>query len=136
MVSFLAKVKIFRFWPKTMDYNKAFLPKSRSFSAVLLLHSGRCYGTEICIILFLLRCPFIWYPFWPKSKFSDFGQKPCTLHYNALKSNSSRFRVLLYTMYKGMSVIIALFFSFAPVISLLFTGVAMIGYDRYSCRFL
>ena len=28
MVSFLAKVKIFRFWPKTMDYNKAFLPKS------------------------------------------------------------------------------------------------------------
>ena len=24
MVSFLAKVKIFRFWPKTMDYNKAF----------------------------------------------------------------------------------------------------------------
>ena len=27
--SFLAKVKIFRFWPKTMDYNKAFLPKSR-----------------------------------------------------------------------------------------------------------
>ena len=29
MVSFLAKVKIFRFWPKTMDYNKAFLPKSR-----------------------------------------------------------------------------------------------------------
>ena len=27
MVSFLAKVKIFRFWPKTMDYNKAFLPR-------------------------------------------------------------------------------------------------------------
>ena len=24
MVSFLAEVKIFRFWPKTMDYNKAF----------------------------------------------------------------------------------------------------------------
>ena len=22
--SFFAKVKIFRFWPKTMDYNKAF----------------------------------------------------------------------------------------------------------------
>ena len=22
MVSFLARVKIFRFWPKTMDYNK------------------------------------------------------------------------------------------------------------------
>ena len=24
MVSFFAKLKIFRFWPKTMDYNKAF----------------------------------------------------------------------------------------------------------------
>ena len=24
MVSFFAEVKIFRFWPKTMDYNKAF----------------------------------------------------------------------------------------------------------------
>ena len=24
MVSLFAKVKIFRFWPKTMDYNKAF----------------------------------------------------------------------------------------------------------------
>ena len=31
MVSFLAEVKIFRFWPKTMDYNKAFWPKSRCF---------------------------------------------------------------------------------------------------------
>ena len=59
-----------------MDYNKAFLPKSRCFSAVLLLHSGRCYEAEICVILFLLRCPFRWYPFLPKSKFSDFGQKP------------------------------------------------------------
>ena len=46
---------------------------------VLLLHSGRCYEAEICVILFLLRCPFIWYPFWPKSKFSDFGQKPWTI---------------------------------------------------------
>ena len=79
MVSFFAEVKIFRIWPKTMDYNKAFLPKSRCFSAVLLLHSGRCYEAEICAILFLLRCPFIWYPFLPKSKFSDFGQKPWTI---------------------------------------------------------
>ena len=79
MVSLLAKVKFFRFWPKTMDYNKAFLPKSRSFFVVLLLHSGRFYGAEICTILFLLRCPFIWYPFWPKSKFSDFGLKPWTI---------------------------------------------------------
>ena len=29
MVSFFDEVKFFRFWPKTMDYNKAFLPKSR-----------------------------------------------------------------------------------------------------------
>ena len=27
--SCFAKVKIFRFWPKTMDYNKAFFPKPR-----------------------------------------------------------------------------------------------------------
>ena len=46
---------------------------------VLLLHSGRCYEAEICAILFLLRCPFIWYPFWPKSNFSGFGQKPWTI---------------------------------------------------------
>ena len=30
MVSFLAEVKLFSFWPKTMDYNKAFRPKLRS----------------------------------------------------------------------------------------------------------
>ena len=29
MVSFFGKVEFFRFWPKTMDYNQAFLPKSR-----------------------------------------------------------------------------------------------------------
>ena len=39
---------------------------------VLLFHIGRCYEAEICAILFLLRCPFMWYPFWPKSKFADF----------------------------------------------------------------
>ena len=27
MVSFLAEVKTFRFWPKTMDYNKGVLTK-------------------------------------------------------------------------------------------------------------
>ena len=67
MVYFLARVKIFRFWPKTMDYNKGFLLKSRSFLVVHLLRSGRCYEAEICVILFLLRCHFIWYPFWLKS---------------------------------------------------------------------
>ena len=60
MVLFFADVKIFRFWPKTMDYNKAFLLKSRRLSAVHLLHSGRCYEAESSAILLLLRCPFIW----------------------------------------------------------------------------
>ena len=84
MVSFFAEVKIFRFWPKTMDYNKAFLPKSRSFFAVFLLLTGRCYGAKICAILLLLKCSFRWYPFLPKSKFSDFGRKPWTIirHFN------------------------------------------------------
>ena len=44
-----------------------------------LLFTGRCYEAEICTILFLLRYPFIWYPFWSKSNFSDFGQKPWTI---------------------------------------------------------
>ena len=47
MVSFLAKVKIFKFWPKTMDYSQAFWPKLRSFFVVLLLLTGRCYEAEI-----------------------------------------------------------------------------------------
>ena len=88
MVSFLDKIKILRFWPKTMDYNKAFLQKSRRFSVVLLFHSGRCYEAEICTILFLLRCSFLWYPFWPKSKFSDFGLK--TMDYNKAFLQKSR----------------------------------------------
>ena len=83
MVFFFAEVKFFRFWSKTMDYNKVVLPKSRRFSAVLLLHSGRCYEAEICVILFLLRCPFLWYRFLLKSKMSVFGQivqKPWTIN--------------------------------------------------------
>ena len=58
MVSFLAKVKFSDFGEKTMDYNKAFVPKSRSFFVVLLLQNGRCYEAEICAILLLLRCSF------------------------------------------------------------------------------
>ena len=38
------------------------------FFAHPYLLTGR--EAEICVILFLLRCRFIWYPFWPKSKFS------------------------------------------------------------------
>ena len=73
------------FWPKSkcsvfsQKPWKAFCLKSRSLFVVLLLLSGRCYEAEICVILFLLRCPFIWYPFWPKSKCSVFGQKPWTI---------------------------------------------------------
>ena len=100
MVSFFAEVKFFRFWPKTMDYNKAFLPKSRCFSAVVLLHSGRCYEAEICVILFLLRCPFIWYPFLPKSKFSDFGQKPWTI-IRRFYRNRSVFLRSFYSIVEG-----------------------------------
>ena len=55
MVSFLTEVKIFRFWPKTMDYSKAFWPELMSLFEVRLLITGRCYEAEICAILLLLR---------------------------------------------------------------------------------
>ena len=99
MVSLLAKVKIFRFWPKTMDYNKAFLPKSRYFSVLLLLHSGRCYEAEICAILFLLRYPFIWYPFWPMSKFQIFWPK--TMDYNKAFLPKSRYFSVVLLLHSG-----------------------------------
>ena len=76
MESFFAKVKISRFWPKTLDYNKAFWPKSRSFFVVLLLQNGRCYEAEICAILLLLRCPFRWSPFFAEISLFDFWPKP------------------------------------------------------------
>ena len=63
MVSFLSEVKFFIFWPKTMDYNKAFWPKLSSLFVVLLLRNGRCYKAETCAILLLLRCSFRWYPY-------------------------------------------------------------------------
>ena len=80
MEPFFTKVKFFRFCPKTMDYNKAFWPKSRSFFAVLLLENGRCYEAEICTILLLLRCPFRWNPFFAKVKIFRFWPK--TMDYN------------------------------------------------------
>ena len=80
MESFFAKVKIFRFWPKTMDYNKAFWPKSRSFFVVLLLQNGRCYEAEICAILLLLRCAIAWYCFFAKVKIFIF--RPKTMDYS------------------------------------------------------
>ena len=67
MISFFAKFKIFRFWPKTMNYNKAFWPKLSSFFVVFILRDGRCYGAEICTILLLLICVFAWNHFLLKS---------------------------------------------------------------------
>ena len=49
------KVKILRFWSKTMDYSQAF--QSDFFLPSKFL-TGRCYGAEMCAILLLLRCPF------------------------------------------------------------------------------
>ena len=81
MASLFAEVKIFRFWPKTMDYiyNKVFWPKLSSFFVVLLLLTGRCYEAKICTILLLLRYSFRWYHILPRSKFSVFDQKPWTI---------------------------------------------------------
>ena len=91
MVSFFAEVKIFRIWPKTMDYNKAFCPKLSSFFELFLLLTGRCYEAEICAILISLRCPFRWYPFLLKSKFSESGQKPWTIYNKAFCPKLSSF---------------------------------------------
>ena len=76
---FFAYVKIFNFWPKTMDYSQAFWPKMRSFSERFLLLAGRCYEAEIYAILLPLRCAFAWYPFLRLSKFSISGRKPWTI---------------------------------------------------------
>ena len=75
-ILFFTEVKIVSFCPKTMDYNKAFWPKSSSFFVFFLLQSGRCYKAVICTILFPLRCAIAWYYILLKSKFSDSGQKP------------------------------------------------------------
>ena len=79
MVSFLAKVEFFSFVQKPWTIIRRFDRNQGHFFVVLLLLTGRCYDAEICVIVFLLRCPFIWYPFWLKSKFTVFGQKPWTI---------------------------------------------------------
>ena len=63
MAFFFAEVKMFRFWLKTMGYNKAFWSNLSSFFVVLLLRNGRCYEAEIWTILLLLICTFAWNPF-------------------------------------------------------------------------
>ena len=90
IVSFFTEVKIFRFWPKTMDYSQAFQPKSRSLLVVFLLLTGRCYEAESCAILLPLRCAFAWYAFLPKFKFSISGRKPWTIvrHFDRNRGHS------------------------------------------------
>ena len=92
---FLPKSKFSDFGQKPWTINKAFWPKSRSFFVVLLLLTGRCYEAEICGILLLLRCPFRWNPFLPKSNFSDCGQKPWTINKAFWPKSRSFFVVLL-----------------------------------------
>ena len=50
LVSFLARVKIFSFWPKTMDYSQAFWPNMSSLFEAFLLLTGGCYEAEIFTI--------------------------------------------------------------------------------------
>ena len=78
MVSFLAKVKISSFWPKTMDCSQAFLPNLSLFFEAFLLLAGRCYETETCATLLLLRCAFCLVSFLAEVRI--FGVGPVTMH--------------------------------------------------------
>ena len=73
-------------WSVGSNFLVGIFPKLSSFLVVLLLLTGRCYEAEICAILLLLRCSFRWYPFLPKSKFSDFGRKPWTIYKSGVLS--------------------------------------------------
>ena len=64
---FFAKVKVFRFWPKTMDYANFFLH--------IYLLTLRCYRAELCSFMLLLRCPFIQVTFLRKVKIFHFCPK-------------------------------------------------------------
>ena len=60
MVSFFCHIKMFSFWPKTMDYSQAFWPKLRPFFVVFFLNSmevARKIKLQ-SVILLLLTCPF------------------------------------------------------------------------------
>ena len=58
MVLLFAKVNIFSFWPKTMDYSQGFLIEIEVIFLAVLLLAGRCYEAEFRTILLLLSCPF------------------------------------------------------------------------------
>ena len=59
-----------RFYRNRSDFLRSF------YSTV---ESAMKLKSDICAILFLMTCSFIWYHFLPKSKFSDFSQKPWTI---------------------------------------------------------
>ena len=69
MVSFSAKVKIFRVWPRTMDYNKAFRARVKLELILCPLFTPTWKVLQICTILFPLRCAIAWHYFLPKSNF-------------------------------------------------------------------
>ena len=111
MVSYLTKVKIFKFWPKTMDYSQGFWLKSSSFFVGLFLLAGRCYEAEFCAILLLLICSFRWHPFLPKLKFSESGRKPWTI-VRRFDQNRAHFLWAFFSSLEGgMKLKFALFFS-------------------------
>ena len=51
MESFFAKVKIFRFWPKTMDYDKAFFFGSRKKVLRKVCHSKRNEKRNLMVLV-------------------------------------------------------------------------------------
>ena len=95
LVSFFAKVKIFSFWPKTMDYSQAFLPKLSSFFELLLLLAGGCYEAGICTILLPFRCAFGYVSLFAEVKIFSFWPKIMDYSQAFLPKLSSFFGVLL-----------------------------------------
>ena len=55
---------------------------------------------KFCAILFLLRCPFIWYHFLPRSNFPYFGQKPWTI-VRRFYRNRGDFQRSFYSIVEG-----------------------------------
>ena len=78
MVHVSFRVKYFRCWPKTMDYESFFF-------VVLLLLIGRCNEAEICTILLPLTCTFAKYIIiyiafdFNQSQITIYSRKPCTI---------------------------------------------------------
>ena len=79
---FFCQSQNFSFWPKTMDYSQAFLPKLSSFFVPLLGYYSSLEGAmklkfaPFCSRLDVLLPGIL---FLPKSKFSVSGRKPWTI---------------------------------------------------------